>query len=449
MRLTAFKAKKVYGYLEFDFTFFRNVSFIVGVNGSGKTTVLRLIQALLTPSLRELIILPFAEVSIIYEEGDTTCKVYCTKSHDAVSIGTSHTRTELSFPTIDADELEYIIDRSDNNPDLFEEFQLKNVNHEVFQFISNINAPLFLGLDRTYKGYSDHSQYRYYIQSGTTALKTRQGLRGKRIVQGSLAAGLMESQALIQEAYRRLRRSEDKVSERLRESILISTFRYVEFDLPRDGQDPAPPDWGERSKMLQRKGELQAALRNIGLSGERVTKELDEFFTKLNTLFASMSGKGQARGFNIEWLINRSQIDRLSALIKIIDDNRLEVARIYAPINTFLETLKGFYGDTKKSIQVDTVGQLSIVREDNAIVPIEALSSGERQLLIIFAHLLFNEYGSRSNVFIIDEPELSLHLKWQENFVSKAIEVSPKTQLIMATHSPEIIAGFEKYSICL
>ena len=109
--------------------------------------------------------------------------------------------------------------------------------------------------------------------------------------------------------------------------------------------------------------------------------------------------------------------------------------------------MNSFYSDTGKSLTIDTVGQLGISRPDQTPASIDALSSGERQLLIIFAHLLFNEHGNRSNVFIIDEPELSLHLKWQERFVSKALEVSPKTQLVLATHSPEIIGDYENKSI--
>jgi predicted ATP-binding protein involved in virulence len=43
------------------------------------------------------------------------------------------------------------------------------------------------------------------------------------------------------------------------------------------------------------------------------------------------------------------------------------------------------------------------------------------------------------NILLIDEPELSLHLKWQRQFVPAIREASPSTQMILATHSPEII----------
>ena len=42
-------------------------------------------------------------------------------------------------------------------------------------------------------------------------------------------------------------------------------------------------------------------------------------------------------------------------------------------------------------------------------------------------------------MFIVDEPELSLHLEWQLEFVDTLLELNPDIQLIFATHSPEII----------
>ena len=42
-------------------------------------------------------------------------------------------------------------------------------------------------------------------------------------------------------------------------------------------------------------------------------------------------------------------------------------------------------------------------------------------------------------IFIVDEPEMSLHLYWQKIFVDKIQEATPNIQLIFATHAPEII----------
>jgi predicted ATP-binding protein involved in virulence len=60
---------------------------------------------------------------------------------------------------------------------------------------------------------------------------------------------------------------------------------------------------------------------------------------------------------------------------------------------------------------------------------------------VILTHLAFNNQAKRANVLIIDEPELSLHLRWQELFVDAVTAASPGLQLILATHSPSIIGA--------
>ena len=76
------------------------------------------------------------------------------------------------------------------------------------------------------------------------------------------------------------------------------------------------------------------------------------------------------------------------------------------------------------------------------------LSSGEKQLIIMLAHLAFYNSSNRSPIFIIDEPELSLHISWQEIFVDALLKASPDTQFIMATHSPAILAKNERKQFC-
>lgn len=67
------------------------------------------------------------------------------------------------------------------------------------------------------------------------------------------------------------------------------------------------------------------------------------------------------------------------------------------------------------------------------------MSSGEQQILILFSYLAFNSEDGK--LFIIDEPELSLHVKWQEDFLQYLDQITPKTtQVIVATHSPILVS---------
>jgi predicted ATP-binding protein involved in virulence len=57
----------------------------------------------------------------------------------------------------------------------------------------------------------------------------------------------------------------------------------------------------------------------------------------------------------------------------------------------------------------------------------------------MLGHLALNPDLAHSGVFIVDEPELSLHIDWQEKFIDAILAANPSVQFILATHSPAII----------
>ena len=54
----------------------------------------------------------------------------------------------------------------------------------------------------------------------------------------------------------------------------------------------------------------------------------------------------------------------------------------------------------------------------------------------------------KNTLIMIDEPEISLHLSWQDIFVDALLKACPKYQFVLATHSPNIISKEERRSWC-
>ena len=67
MRLKQFKGKDVRGYMNFDINFRESVTFLIGINGSGKTTVIKLLSGLLTPSFIDLTQIDYSEIQLVCE----------------------------------------------------------------------------------------------------------------------------------------------------------------------------------------------------------------------------------------------------------------------------------------------------------------------------------------------------------------------------------------------
>jgi predicted ATP-binding protein involved in virulence len=68
-----------------------------------------------------------------------------------------------------------------------------------------------------------------------------------------------------------------------------------------------------------------------------------------------------------------------------------------------------------------------------------SLSSGEQHQLVMFYELLFKV--SPNSLVLVDEPELSLHIVWQQEFLKDLIEITRlgHFDVLIATHSPQII----------
>ncbi|MES5325088.1 AAA family ATPase [Alcaligenes phenolicus] len=77
---------------------------------------------------------------------------------------------------------------------------------------------------------------------------------------------------------------------------------------------------------------------------------------------------------------------------------------------------------------------------ENSIIPFDHLSTGEQQLLLLTARLV--EHARPGVVFLIDEPETSLHVAWQRALPSvfQTISQNFTCQIVIATHSPILIS---------
>ena len=78
---------------------------------------------------------------------------------------------------------------------------------------------------------------------------------------------------------------------------------------------------------------------------------------------------------------------------------------------------------------------------------INELSSGEKQLFL--RTLAIKMLEPENSIIMIDEPELSLHPKWQQKIIDVYKKIGKNNQIILATHSPHILGSVEKENIIL
>jgi predicted ATPase len=62
-------------------------------------------------------------------------------------------------------------------------------------------------------------------------------------------------------------------------------------------------------------------------------------------------------------------------------------------------------------------------------------------MLILLGEALLQRQSP--TIYLADEPELSLHIEWQESLVDNILDMNPNAQIFFATHSPDIVGRFD------
>ena len=130
-------------------------------------------------------------------------------------------------------------------------------------------------------------------------------------------------------------------------------------------------------------------------------------------------------------------VDYLIDVGKKIFEKERHVTRFIDTCNSYL------FG---KSFVFDNVlYKVSVIHESGRPVEMEELSSGEKQVVSLFSHLLLEP--NVLNYIVIDEPELSLSVEWQQRLLTDISELSNCSLICAATHSPFIFQNRLKESV--
>lgn len=117
----------------------------------------------------------------------------------------------------------------------------------------------------------------------------------------------------------------------------------------------------------------------------------------------------------------------------------------FSEVDKFFEVVNSFLDKKELSYALDQhrrIPKVGLKFPDDTWSSIKVMSSGERQLLTMLYAV--NKMSGNSAV-LIDEPELSLHIDWQEDLLGKMMEQLGSRQIIVCTHSPAIAADFDQY----
>jgi predicted ATP-binding protein involved in virulence len=135
---------------------------------------------------------------------------------------------------------------------------------------------------------------------------------------------------------------------------------------------------------------------------------------------------------------NHLAIELLTPYVESLESRLNAIEPIYSLINRFVEIINSLLRDKTIAFKLGQGFSIQNSR-GNTLTPAQ-LSSGEQQLLLLFCYVITAR--DKPSVFMIDEPELSLNVKWQRQLVQALLSITAgaSIQFIFASHSIELLA---------
>ena len=133
------------------------------------------------------------------------------------------------------------------------------------------------------------------------------------------------------------------------------------------------------------------------------------------------------------------QVNIGNRIIEVLQSGQPDAAQraqqLSAPKKLVQAIIDNLYADTGKKI-IRTENEIRFTQIGETLVPYQ-LSSGEKQILAILLTVLVED--QQNYVLFMDEPEVSLHIDWQQQLIDLILQLNPNVQIILTTHSPAVI----------
>ena len=125
----------------------------------------------------------------------------------------------------------------------------------------------------------------------------------------------------------------------------------------------------------------------------------------------------------------------IAALQSGTPDAAQRAQQMSEPKRRFQDIIDELFSETGKRI-IRTENEIRFTQIGETLVPYQ-LSSGEKQMLAILLTVLVED--NENYVLFMDEPEVSLHVEWQQRLIELILSLNPNVQIILTTHSPALV----------
>ena len=403
------------------------VTLLHGRNGVGKTTVLRMINAFLRGDITYFGRIPFARFFLAFQDG-SSLELAPTGSN------TGNDTATLTLATEDGKKI-------DNNVGL-------RSGVELLAEKTGFLEP-YAGIENIWIDVRDGE-----VLTEVEVLSRYGGPRRVYLHQekipwldeflGNTNVHLIEEQRLVRPSLDAASRSDFDPRYHLRpfhHSILASSVVECSNELKKRF-DSTMADYGRWGQSLDQTFPQRLMTASDRIRIPDIQTRMEKLAEKTeNYKTIGILDKTTVHTFDIGSLDTLDE-SRVSAMALYVQDTEQKLEVLDDLANRTRHLLDSVNGKFRhKKLRLDREEGLVAQGKEDQNLPLHSLSSGEQHEIVLHYDLLFK---TRPNtVVLIDEPEISLHVAWQKNFLSDLMEIVRISgfDAVVATHSPYIIGG--------
>ncbi len=432
MNITRLQVNDLYGK-KYDIKFNEKLTILYGLNGSGKTTILDIVYYILSGDLNKLINYNFSYLKFEFEINKEKSSLTISSCEEELIVELSNLKFAIKKRSL------ILVDRSDNSYEF--SYSDKDKIVELKNKLLHLSETVYIPLGRRVRG-------NMFPEDIIRAVNKKRDLTFrdiKELDQNSFMnernfSGSIKAAKRHFELHRQfIVREENNLNKALRNEMVENFSVPIKTDLMK-------ADDYNFSKLEEK--------MNIIFNDKLNFKNnINELLTEYNNTKSSYVKKGnEIKIIDGEVFVKHIsafvQLSKLSEIEPIAYNQKVQIDKLKDNLASVLNSINSLLKDTNKQIKLsENEYELVFLNNDTKDneLDLRLLSSGEKQIVIFFVFSLTHQFRRKNKLLLIDEPELSLHIEWQSKLLDLLMKNNNSSQIIIATHSPDVIGDYKEH----